>query len=150
MIADAIYAYLHFAAILTLASALGAEALLLRAEPGPRTVRALGRADLLYGLSAGLVLLTGLLRVFLGAKGAAFYAVSPPFWTKMALFVVVALLSIPPTVRMLGWRRAAKANPAFLPSEAAVAAVRRSVFVELHLLALVPLAAVLMARAIGA
>lgn len=150
MIGDALYAYLHFAAILVLASALGAEALLLRAEPGPQTLRALGRADLLYGLSAAVVLVSGLLRLYLGAKGAGFYAVNPVFWVKMALFATVAAISVPATVRIVRWQRGLKTNPGYVPLKTEIDATRRWVFWELHLLALVPLAAVFMARGLGA
>ena len=149
MIGDAIYSYLHFTAILILASALGAEALLLRARPGQETLRALARADMLYGISAGLVLATGLARVYLGAKGAGFYAASPVFWTKMGLFLVIAVLSIVPTLRVLRWSRASKADAAFWPPPAELARTRRLVMLELHLLALVPLAEVFMARGLG-
>ena len=73
MITDALLAYLHFTAILILASALGAEALLLRAQAGADTLRSLARADILYGVSSGVAIATGLLRLFYGAKGMAFY-----------------------------------------------------------------------------
>src|SRR3972149_570580 len=149
MIADAVFAYLHYAAILTLASALGAEALLLRAEPGAATVRALVRADVLYGISAGVVLVSGLLRLFLGAKGAGFYASNPVFWAKMALFALIALMSIPATVRIVRWRRTLRADPRFIPPAAEIQAPRRLVFAEPHVLALIPLAAVFMARGMG-
>jgi putative membrane protein len=149
VIADAVFAYLHYAAILTLASALGAEALLLRAHPGAATLRALARADALYGITAGAVLATGLLRLFLGAKAVEFYATNPVFWAKMALFALIALMSIPATVRIFGWRRALRSDPGFIPSAAEVQATRRLVFVESHVLALVPLAAVFMARGLG-
>jgi putative membrane protein len=150
MIADAVYAYLHFAAILALASALVAEALLLRGAPGLTMLRALRRADLVYGVSAGLVLATGLARLYLGATGAAFYAHNPVFWTKMGLFVLVGLVSIPPTVRILRWNRRAAADASFFPAAAELQATRRLVLAELHLLALVPLAAVFMARGLPA
>ncbi len=146
---DALYAYLHFAAILTLASALGAEALLLRAQPGGRTLLALARADLLYGMAGGFVVATGVLRVFLGAKGSAFYASNPVFWAKMGLVAILAALSVAPTLRILRWKECVRADAAFVPPEQEVARTRKAVFAELHLLALVPLAAVLMARGIG-
>ena len=149
MIADALLAYLHFTAILILASSLGAEALLLRAQVGAATLRALARADLLYGISSGVVIATGLARLFYGAKGYAFHAGNPVFWAKLALFLAVGLLSIPPTLRFIRWRRALKTEPAFVPHESELAATRRLVFIELHLLALIPLAAVFMARGMG-
>ena len=150
MIADALYAYLHFAAILILAAALFAEVLLLRAEPGAATLRALGRADLVYGISAGLVLATGLARLYMGAKGVAFYSQNPLFWTKLGLFLLLGLLSIPPTLRILRWNRISKADASFVPAAEELRGTRRLVLAELHLLALVPLAAVFMARGAGA
>lgn len=149
MILDALLAYLHYTAILILASALGAEALLLRAQAGADTLRSLARADVLYGISSGFVVLTGLLRVFYGAKGASFYTGNPVFWTKLGLFIVVGLLSLQPTLKFIRWRRTLVTDPAFAPAARELASVRRVVFIELHLLALIPLAAVFMARGLG-
>ena len=150
MLLDALLSWLHITAILILASTLGAEALLMRAQRGPATLVALARADLIYGISAALVLLTGLARLHAGAHGAAFLTANPVFWTKMALFVVIGLLSILPTVRFIQWRRAQRTDAAFWPEDAEFIRVRRLVFIQLHLLAFVPLAAALMARGIGA
>lgn len=149
MILDALLAYLHYTAILILASALGAEALLLRAQAGADTLRSLARADMLYGIASGFVILTGLLRAFFGAKGISFYTGNPVFWTKMGLFIVVGLLSLQPTLKFIRWRRSLVADPAFAPAANELASVRRVVFIELHLLALIPLAAVFMARGLG-
>jgi len=148
LLADALYAYLHFAAILTLASVLGAEALLLRAQPGPKTLLALARTDLLYGLSAAIVIATGTARVFLGAKSAIFYGSNPVFWLKLTLVLVIGLISIAPTRTILRWKKALAGNASFIPSQPELDSTRRLVFTELHLLALVPVPAVLMARGI--
>jgi putative membrane protein len=88
-------------------------------------------------------------RVFFGAKGVGFYAGNPVFWTKVALFVAVALVSIKPTIAFARWRRAARDAADYAVPPAAAHSARRLVLVELHLLALLPLAAVLMARGIG-
>lgn len=61
----------------------------------------LTRIDMLYGISAGIVVLSGILRVSFGLKGAGFYLHNPIFWTKMALFLTLGLLSIPPTIHYL-------------------------------------------------
>ena len=66
----------------------------------------------------------------------------------MTLFVVIGLISIAPTVRFLRWRKALRATGA-LPSEAEVKSTRRLVMVEAHLLALIPLLAVFLARGVG-
>jgi putative membrane protein len=149
MALDAILAYLHYAAILAVAGFLVAEAMLLRGDLGARDVAALARTDVWYFSMAGLALATGLLRLFFGAKGAGFYAGNPAFWVKMALFLAVGVLSIKPTLAFIRWRRAARGVPAYTVPAAEAAAARRFVLVQLHLLALIPLAAVLMARGIG-
>ena len=66
-----------------------------------RASRTLRRVDAWYGISAALVVVSGVLRVTLGLKGAAFYLHNPIFWTKMGFFVAIALLSIPPTIHYL-------------------------------------------------
>ena len=146
---SAIYAYLHFVAILTLASALGAEALLLRVPASPQTLKALARADLLYAISAAAVLASGLARLFLGGKPVQTYTSNPVFWTKMGLFAAVVLASLASTARILRWHRTSVSDIRFVPAADEWKKTRRMVFVELHLLALVPLPAVLMARGIG-
>jgi putative membrane protein len=145
MLLDAALAYLHFTAILLVAGFLVAEAMLLRGDLGARDVAALVRTDIGYSVSAVLALATGLARAFFGAKGWAFYADNPVFWVKLGLFLAIGLISIRPTLAFLRWRRAAGSG---VPA-AATRSVRRHVLVELHLLALLPLAAVLMARGIG-
>ncbi|MGH7366906.1 MAG: DUF2214 family protein [Candidatus Rokuibacteriota bacterium] len=68
-------------------------------------LRRLLAADTVWGVAAGLWIVTGLLRAFGGLeKGAEFYLRSPLFWTKMALFVVVLLLEIRPMVTFIRWR----------------------------------------------
>ena len=73
MILDAILAYLHFIVIFMLFAFLATQAILMRSSLEERSIRLLGRVDMLYGLSAVLVLVSGLLRLGLGAKGADFY-----------------------------------------------------------------------------
>jgi putative membrane protein len=149
MVLDAALAFLHFTAVLLVAGFLAAEAMLLRGDLGARDIATLVRSDVGYAVSAVLALATGLARVFFGAKGAAFYADNPVFWAKLVLFLAIGLLSIRPTLAFFGWRRAARAAAGFSVPAAAVRTARRYVLAELHLLALLPLAAVLMARGIG-
>ncbi|MGH8700217.1 MAG: DUF2214 family protein [Burkholderiales bacterium] len=146
---DATLAYLHFAAILLVAGFLVAEAMLLRGDLGARDIAALVRSDIAFAASAVLALATGLARVFFGAKSAAFYADNPLFWAKLGLFLAIGLISIRPTLAFLRWRRAARGAAGFSVPAAETKSARRYVLVELQLLALLPLAAVLMARGIG-
>lgn len=146
---DAALSYLHFVFALILVGALAAEALILRLPVDGRVARLLLRADLFCGVSAVGVIVAGLARVFWGGKGAEFYGAQPFFWAKMATFAVIGLISIAPTRAFIGWVRQAGKDAAFVVAEADAKRVRRLVMIELHLLALVPLFAALMARGIG-
>jgi len=145
---DALLAYLHFFAIFGTFSLLAAELVLCR--PGIRgdALHRLRKLDGAYGGLAALLLVSGLLRLFFGAKGSAFYLGNPVFHAKITLFVAVGLLSIAPTLRFGRWSKAALRTPDEAPDAAAVGAVRRMIHIELTLLALIPLLAVLMARGI--
>jgi putative membrane protein len=146
MTAEAILAYLHLLAILTLVVFLASEAALLRAEWfNAAVVERLVRVDGIYGAASGLVLATGLARIFLGAKGASYYWHHPLLWVKLGLFIVVGLLSIRPTITFLRWRRELRATGA-LPDADAVRAMRKRVMVQAHIIPFIPLAAVFLAR----
>ncbi len=149
MWSDALLAYLHYLSIFTLIVFVTAEAVVLRPGMTPAIRKRLALYDAVYGTSAGAVLVTGLLRLFYGAKGAAFYVHNPVFHIKMGLFILVALLSIPPTLTILRWKKQGKTLPDFVPTPAEIARVRRWVMTEAHLIVFIPLAAVLMARGIG-
>ncbi|QCX47804.1 DUF2214 family protein [Ralstonia pseudosolanacearum] len=149
MWSDALLAYLHYLSIFTLIVFVTAEAVVLRPDMTPAIRRRLSIYDAVYGASAGAVLVSGLLRLFYGAKGTAFYVHNPVFHIKMGLFVLVALMSIPPTVTILRWKRQGRTLPDFVPTPAEIAKVRRWVMLEAHLIIFIPLAAVLMARGIG-
>lgn len=147
---DAILAFLHFAAIFTLFSFLTAQAVLLRAAPlDARLVRLLGRADVWAASAAGLTLVTGFLRAGLGAKGGDFYFNAWPIYVKIALFVVVGLISIKPTLAYIRWKKAIEQDAAWTVPPAEHAAMRKLVMIEVHIGALIPLVAVIMARGLG-
>lgn len=148
MWSDALLAYLHYISIFTLIVFITAEAVVLRPGMTPEIRNRLARYDAVYGAAAVAVLVTGLLRVFYGAKGYAFYVHNPVFHIKVGLFILVGLLSIMPTVTILRWKKQAKTLPDFVPTPAEIAKTRRWVMIESHLIVFIPLAAVLMARGI--
>jgi putative membrane protein len=149
MIQDALLAYLHFIAIFVLFAFLTAEIILLRGAVDARVALLLARCDAWYGAASVAVIVTGLLRIFAGAKGAAFYSGNPVFWVKMGLFVVVGLLSIKPTITLLRWAKQARTDAGFQPAMEAQRAMRRGKMIEIHLAAFIPLAAVFMARGLS-
>ncbi len=101
MLFDALLAWLHFLCIFTLVGTLISELVLYRREMDAARIALLRRIDILFGVAAGLVIVSGVLRVTLGLKGAAFYLHNPFFWTKMGLFLALGLLSIAPTIHYL-------------------------------------------------
>jgi putative membrane protein len=135
--------------MMTLAAALLAEHLLFRPPLSAADARRLIRIDLIYGLSALIVLITGILRVLSFGKGADFYLGNPVFHAKFGVFLAVALLSVYPTVRFFSWRRSlgAAEGPAISPGQAR--RLRLILRIELLLLAFLPLLGVLVARGYG-
>ena len=149
MTLESLLAYAHLLAIFTMVVFLASEAALCRVEwLNAAVVERLGKVDMVYGISAGLVLLTGLARVFLGSKGAAWYAHNPLLYLKLAMFLVIGLVSVKPTLMFVRWRRALRASGT-LPDAAEIKKARRLVMVQAHIFPLIPLAAVFLARGFG-
>ncbi len=146
---DAILAYLHYTAIFLLFAFLSVELVMLKGALDSRSVRTLGRIDIWYFGSAMAALITGFLRATLGAKGADFYFNAWPIYAKIALFIVIGVMSVKPTLMFIQWRRAFDKNASWLVPADEQARMRRLVLVELHLAALIPVFAVVMARGLG-
>ena len=150
MTLEAILAYLHFLAILTMVVFISSEAALCRAEwLNAAVVERLVRIDLIYGISAMVVLATGVARTWWGIKGTAWYWSNPLLHLKLGLFIIVGMISIFPTLTYLRWRKALRSGGT-LPSEAEVRKTRRLVMIQAHIIAVIPLVAVFFARGFGA
>ena len=149
MTLEAILAYLHLLAILTMVVFVASEAALCRVQwLNAAVVERLARVDRIYGFAALAVLATGLARTLLGVKGTAWYWSNPLLHMKLTLFVVVGVISIFPTLTFLRWRKAVRADGS-LPNEAQIARARRLVMVQAHIIAVIPLLAVFLARGYG-
>jgi len=133
------FAFLHHVAAFALVAAVVVEFVLIRDDLNARTVRRLQLADMIVGL----------LRVFYFEKGAAFYWHSASFIAKFALFVLVALLSIYPTVKFISWGKAVKQGVAPSVDAGTQRAIRMLIHLELVGIVLILLFAALMARGIG-
>ena len=146
MLTDLLLASVHHLLVFALVSMLVAESMLLRGPVDGPILRRLARLDSGYGLTAGLLLGTGLLRVFHGAKGYDFYLHNPWFHAKLGAYVLVGLLSILPTLYVLRWRKASATDPGYVPAAVEVAKLRGIVRFELVLVAAVFVLAAAMAR----
>lgn len=148
MIGEALGAWIHFLAIFLAVACLAAEIAIYRPEMTAAAVQRLRRVDAGYGLAAVAIIATGFLRVFFFGKGADYYAHNHVFWTKMALFVIVALISVLPTIHFP--RAARSAVDGIVRIDAVTFGRNRTLLlVEAGLFALIPLMATLMARGIG-
>lgn len=142
--------YLHYLGIMALMGSLITEHVVLKPNITNEQIKTLAVVDLIYGISAGLVLITGLLRWFVvDPKGVAYFNTNPLFHIKLTLFVIVVILSIFPTMKFLKWRKSVVNGK---DPEITTGEVKKQLMflrIELLLVAIIPLLAVMVARGVG-
>ena len=143
------FAFLHHLAAFALVAALAVEFILIRGELDLGTARKLQRVDMVFGMSSGVVLVVGLLRVFYFEKGASYYFHSAPFIAKVSLFVIVGLLSIYPTVEFLSWSKSLNQGRMPALTGRKIASIRSVIHWELAGVVVIILCAALMAKGVG-
>ena len=94
--------------------------------------------------SPAVTIIVGLSRAIFAAKGWDYYAHNAFFWAKLGTFLIIGLLSVPPTITYIKWRRANVE-----PIEDQIRATRRFLWIEVALFALLPIFAAAMARGYG-
>lgn len=141
---DLTLAILHHVFVFALFGVLFAEFMVVRRGMDAVAVARVAPIDASYGVLAGLILIVGFSRAIFAAKGWAYYAHNAFFWVKIGTFLVIGLLSVPPTLAFLKWRRTGAA-----PTDEAVVTVRRYLWMELGLFPLLPAFAAAMARGYG-
>ena len=141
-------AFLHHVAAFLVVATLMAELVLLRNELTLSSARSVLRMDMVYGIAATVLLVVGFMRVFYTEKGEAYYFASGTFLGKLALFIIVGLLSIYPTIKFMGWRKALREQR--LPDFDAGTrrTVRMLIHIELTLIFVIILMAIMMTRGI--
>ena len=90
--ADAIAASLHNLSIFVLFALLTCEHILFRADLDHATAKRLLRIDIAYGITAGLVLVTGAVRVVWYGKGLDYYLHNGLFHAKVGLFLLIGVV----------------------------------------------------------
>lgn len=138
-----LFAFLHHVAAFTLVSALAVEFVLIRQDLTLAIARRL--PIVVLGISAGFLLVVGLLRVFFFEKGAAYYFHSHAFMTKFSVFIAVGLLSIIPTLEFLSWRKPVKAGEIPAVSARKLRFIRSVIHGELAAVVIILLCAAMMA-----
>ena len=141
-----LFAFLHHLAAFTVVAAIALEFVLLRGELTLWAARRLLATDMVLGIAATTLLLVGLGRVFWFEKGATYYFHNHAFLGKFSLFIIVAALSIVPTIEFLSWRKAVEAG--LVPAVAAgkLKRMRMIVHIELAAIVLILLFAAMMAK----
>ncbi|MEZ5083519.1 MAG: DUF2214 family protein [Bacteroidales bacterium] len=146
---DILIPYLHYIGIMALMGSLISEHLILKPELPNSQIKPLALIDLVYGLSAIVVLTTGLLRWFVYGKGYDFYMATPLFHIKLTLFIILGILSIIPTVKFLKWRKQLRHGEQPDTNEKTVKRLLLFIRIELLIMVIIPLLAVMIARGSG-
>ncbi len=134
----------HHILVFSLFGVLFAELALVRPGIDEATLGRVARIDLMYGAVAGLIVVVGFARAVFAAKGWAYYSHNLFFHAKVGTFILIGLLSIPPTISYIRWRRADGT-----PTDEQVAKVRTWLMAEMGLFMLLPAFAAAMARGYG-
>ena len=146
---SAIAAYAHYLALMGIVGSLTTERLLLKEDMSEESFDLLVTADIVYGLSGLLILVSGYFRATQYAKGWEFYAHEPLFWVKMSLLAVVGSASYFPTIKIIQ-RGAAKRDGGDVPPLSPALIKRMTSIVNAELLGVlsIPFVATLMARGV--
>lgn len=143
---DLILAIGHHLMVFLLVAIFAAEFALLRPGLAGARIGQLARIDATYGGVAALVIVVGVLRVIFGASGWEYYLGNFAFWAKMAAFLVMGLLTVPPTLAIRRWL---KAGEDYVVPDAEISASRRFIYLQAGILVLIPSFAAAMARGYG-
>ena len=141
---DLVLAVAHHLLVFGLFGVLMAEFVIVRPGITKVMVERVTAIDLWYGVLAGLILAVGFGRAIFAAKGWLYYSHNAFFWAKIGVFVIVGLLSVPPTVAFIRWRRTGVA-----PDDPQILRIRGFLWVEMGLFLLLPVFAAAMARGYG-
>ena len=143
MLFESALAYFHFLAFLSLTVFVASQAALCRAEwINAASVRRLGVLDRWVVIFSVVTLCSGLARVIWGIKGAQWMWGQPLLHVKITLFAFMCVLGA-----IVHLRIELEATGA-LPDAAALNRTRRLVMVQAHVMTLIPIAAVMLARGI--
>jgi len=149
MATSAVFAFLHFLAVFGIFATIFLQWQTMSPAPTRAEALRIQRCDRWYGMFALMLVVVGLLRVYFFEKGREFYFSNPFFNAKLALFVLVGLISIYPTVRFIKWRAQTRQGAAPIVSADEHRRIMWVLRAELVLLLFAAICASLMARGLG-
>ena len=130
-------------------AALVVERRLIKASPNSREATAMVITDIIYGIAALALLVSGIFRVLYFGQGSEFYTENPLFWWKVGLYLSVGGLSLYPTVTYILWAIPLRKGELPQVTEALASRLRFIINIELVGFASIPFLATLMARGVG-
>ena len=95
-------AYVHYVSFMLCFGALVLERKLIKANPDRGEATAMVVTDIVYGIAALALLVSGILRV-IHFDRSEFYTQNPLFWWKVGLYLSVGGLSLYPTITYILW-----------------------------------------------
>ena len=148
MLLESILAYCHILAFMSLTVFVASQAALCRSDwVNAAAIRRLAVLDRWVVIFAVTVLLSGLARVQFSVKSAQWLWGQPLLHIKITLFAIMVGLGIFVHRDIRRWQRNLDAT-GILPDAAALNRTRRLVMVEAHVMTLIPIAAVMLARGV--
>ncbi|MFN6339787.1 MAG: DUF2214 family protein [Cyanobacteriota bacterium] len=149
VLTSAAVAYTHYLSFMVCFAALVLERRLIRANPERSDAVLMVITDVVYGIAALALLVSGILRVAHFGQGSHFYTENPVFWWKVGLYLSVGALSLYPTITYITWAIPLRKGDLPQVSEALAQRLRWILNVEIAGFALIPFLATLMARGVG-
>jgi putative membrane protein len=149
MIWSIVGSFLHFLAAFGVCAMVLYELVFLSQTPSLTTAKNIQRADMIYGLSALLVVLMGFIRVYYFEKGPDYYFNNPFFWIKLNAFAGVGLLSIYPSIKFFQWKPLLKSKTAPLLTTQTYHILRTLLILEVIGLLVMMISASLMAKGVA-
>jgi len=146
---SAAVAYVHYLSFMVCFGALVLERRLIKADPARGEAILMVVTDVVYGIAALSVLVSGILRVLHYGQGSVFYTENPLFWWKVGVYLAVGALSLYPTITYILWAIPLRKGELPQVSEALATRLRWVLNIELAGFATIPLLATLMARGVG-
>lgn len=110
MSGSVVFAFIHHLSFVLIFACLFYEHLALNDRLDTGVMQKLVKIDLIYGISAAVILIVGVSRVIWFEKGPDYYLHNWAFHIKITLFALIGLFSIHPTTMFLAWRKQLQRN----------------------------------------
>lgn len=149
VLSSAAVAYVHYLSFMICFAALLLERKLIQPNPDRGTAITMVITDVVYGLAALGLLVSGILRVLHFGQGSEFYTGNPLFWWKVGTYLAVGALSLYPTVTYILWAIPLRRGELPQVSEPLARRLAWILNIELAGFAAIPFLATLMARGVG-